>query len=180
MPRRGREGSSRGFWSGASLLIAVALVFAVAAAPASSSGATAVAAKKCKKKHGHKKKCKKPTTPPPYVPSIPVLPPALSISPTSHNFGSVVHNNFSPTFTFVVTNTGGMRSNVGWHVIGTNANQFALIIGTNTCLSTLEVGASCQVGVKFEPTTTGPKSATLEAVGLYGVTADAALTGTGT
>jgi hypothetical protein len=42
------------------------------------------------------------------------------------------------------------------------------------------VANSCQIGIEFKPTTVGAKSATLNAIGLYGVTASAALSGTGT
>lgn len=149
------------------------------AAPASSSGATAVAAKKCKKKHRHRKRCKKPA---PSDPVGVVIPPSLTISPTSHNFGSLNHTSVNPTpsFIFTITNTGGFAMNISFHMTGANADQFLFDASSNTCIGRVPIGASCHLGIKFKPTTVGAKSATLNAVGLYDVTASAALSGTGT
>jgi hypothetical protein len=160
------------------VLVAVLLSCALAApAMADESGPVAAAAKKCKKKRHHKRKCKKQA---PGEQTAPYVPPALTVSPTSHNYGSRLHNTTGPAFNFVVTNTGGFSMQIEFHMGGTNANQFAFVTSSNTCIGRIPIGASCQVGVQFAPTSVGAKSATMNAVGLYSVTASAALTGVGT
>jgi hypothetical protein len=160
------------------LVLVAGVLSCVLAAPvmAHEGGPVAAAAKKCKKKRHHKK-CRKRA---PGDQAAPYVPPALTVSPTSHNYGSRLHNTASPAFTFVITNTGGFSMQIEFHMVGTNANQFAFVPSSNTCIGQIPIGASCQVGVQFAPTSVGAKSATLNAVGLYDVTASSALSGSGT
>src|SRR5262245_28140425 len=168
------------------LISAAALSWALITAAMAQTGSAApgqelasAAKKKCKKKRPHKRRrCKNPQQK--QDPGGGYVPPGLSISPTSHSFGNIVHNNYSSTFTFVITNTGGFSMHIEFHMVGTNASQFVFIPSSNTCIGSIPIGASCQLGIQFHPTTTGAKSATLNAVGLYDVTASAALTGRGT
>jgi hypothetical protein len=152
-----------------------ALVFAGAPAPASSGDATAVAAKKCKRKHHKKHKCKKKQV---VDPGSAYVPPKLSISPASQYFGSVMAPNYSPSFTFVVTNVGGLSSPVTLKMTGTDATAFLFVPATNTCGPQMPVGGNCHFQIEFKATGSGARSATVQATGLYGVTASAALTAT--
>jgi hypothetical protein len=162
-------------------LVAAVLTCAVIALPAAGSNGAgdqvAGAAKKCKKKHGHKKKCRKKRQQGSDSGSSSVPPPKLSISPTSHDFGYWMDGATSTTFTFVVTNTGGLSSNVALHMTGANTDAFAFVVATNTCGPSLAIGASCHFGVEFDAMGSGIRSATLNAIGLYGVTASATITG---
>jgi hypothetical protein len=161
------------------LLIAVgliaALVVASAPAPASSGNATAVTAKKCKRKHHKKRKCKKKQV---VDPGSSYVPPKLSISPTSQYFGSVMAPNYSPRFTFVVTNVGGLSSSAALKMTGTDAAAFLFVPAANTCGALMPVGGSCHFELEFKASGSGARSATVQATGLYGVTASAALTAT--
>jgi len=161
------------------LVLVAGLLSCALAAPvmAHEGGPVAAAAKKCKKKRHHKKKCKKKA---PGEQTSPYVPPALTVSPASHDYGSRLHNTTSPAFNYVVTNTGGFSMQIEFHMVGANANQFPFVPSSNTCIGQIPIGASCHVGVEFAPTSVGAKSATMNAVGLYDVTASAALTGSGT
>jgi hypothetical protein len=100
-------------------------------------------------------------------------PSALSMSPTSHDYGSVVSGSSSAPSTFTVTNTGGSASAaLGTSLGGSDPGQFQL--GASTCTGTLTPGHSCTVAASFSPTSTGPKSATLAVNGAH-----TALSGTG-
>jgi len=70
-----------------------------------------------------------------------VAPAALSITPSSHDFGSVVFGQASGAFSFTVTNTGGTASGKLSVVIsGPNAADFAQ---TSNCPTVLGAGGSC-------------------------------------
>jgi hypothetical protein len=114
-------------------------------------GATIAAKKKCKKaKKGAaeaKKRCKKKrhaVPAPPVSPTPPAsLPASLSISPTSHNFGTVLGDSGNQTFT--VTNSGGSPSGALASSVGGN-DPGNFVISTDTCDGTvLGAGAACTV-----------------------------------
>ena len=103
----------------------------------------------------------------------------LTISPSPHDFGNVVNNTTSPTQTFTVTNNGGVPSGtIATLVAGTDPAQFTKS-ADNCNGQTLAPGASCTVNAAFAPTSSGAKSASLDASAAPGGTAGAALTGTG-
>ena len=103
--------------------------------------------------------------------------PALSLSTASIPFGNGVINTVSGNTPVTVTNTGTANlvvSNVAR--AGTNPGQFQ---HTNGC-TTVAPGGSCTINVRFAPTTTGAKSATLNITSnAPGSPHSVALTGTG-
>jgi hypothetical protein len=81
--------------------------------------------------------------------------PAISVSPTSINFGYVFS---SASTTVKVTNKGNGRLNINSvSLSGSYASQFKI---NNSCTS-LDPGASCNITVTFAPTSLGSKSANL-------------------
>lgn len=84
---------------------------------------------------------------------------AAAVSPTRLGFGSVPVNTTSGLLNATLTNKGATAfsvSSIG--LTGTNAKYYAQ---TNNCPVNLTAGASCTIGVRFKPTVTGSKSATL-------------------
>jgi hypothetical protein len=112
-------------------------------------------------------------------PTKPPAPTGLSISPTSHDYGSIAVNSSSQKVVFTVTNNGPGQSGPLTVTMKTgNTNQFA--IEFNQCTNQqLDVGASCEVEVAFNPTATGSLTSNLVAEADPGGTATAVLTGTG-
>jgi hypothetical protein len=103
--------------------------------------------------------------------------PHLTVTPSSHGFGTVNTGSSSAPFSFTVTNDGtGTLSLTSETLTGGDSSQFG--IDSNTCGASLGAGNSCTVAVKFSPTTGGAKSATLHVVSTAN-NADATLTGTG-
>jgi uncharacterized repeat protein (TIGR03803 family) len=82
--------------------------------------------------------------------------PAITISPTSVNFGDGVLNKTSAAQTVTATNTGTATVDIDSITIG---GDFA--ISANTCGATLDTGASCSVNVTFTPKALGPLTGTL-------------------
>jgi hypothetical protein len=88
--------------------------------------------------------------------------PAVSLTPTSLNFGNQNVGATSAGQTVTLTNSGTMAltiSSIGF--AGTNATDFAQ---TNTCpsgSSQLSAGSSCSINVTFTPTASGTRSASL-------------------
>lgn len=82
--------------------------------------------------------------------------PALTLYPTSLNFGDVVLNKAGSPQTVTATNTGGATLEIA--SIAANGD-FA--ISTNTCGATLAAGASCSVSVIFTPKALGARMGTL-------------------
>jgi hypothetical protein len=169
------------------LISAAVLCVALIAAATAQTGAAApghevasAAKKKCKKNRSavaSKKKCKKsvpapaptpaPTpTPTPYTP--PPTPASLSISPTSHDYGTVLGDSGDQTFT--VTNSGQSPSGtLATSIGGTDPSHF--IPSSDACNGTaLGGGASCAVLVHCSnPDANGvPRSATLTVAGSPG------------
>lgn len=81
--------------------------------------------------------------------------PAVSLSPTSLDFGSQSVGTTSALQTVTLTNTGNLALTIVG--IGTGLN-FAQ---TNTCGSSLAAGTSCRIDVSFAPTVTGALAAML-------------------
>jgi hypothetical protein len=89
-----------------------------------------------------------------------LLPPALSVNPSSLNFGPQQVGVASQPQTLTVTNTGGApMANVGFQIAGPAASSFST--GAATCGATLISGSSCTVQVIFTPTAGGGSAATL-------------------
>jgi hypothetical protein len=87
-------------------------------------------------------------------------PPTATVTP-SLAFGDVDTGVTSAEQTITVTNNGPPRLRPGAVTLGgTNAGDFA--ISSNTCTGArVASGAACTVGVKFKPTATGARSATV-------------------
>ncbi len=85
--------------------------------------------------------------------------PAAILSPTTLSYGNQNTGTASPAQTVTLTNSGTAVLNIASIVVtGTNAADFAQ---TNTCASTLAVSASCMISVKFTPSASGARSATI-------------------
>ena len=85
--------------------------------------------------------------------------PAVTLSPTSVNFGYQAVNITSSPQVITLTNTGLgplLISSIG--ITGTNSGDFAQ---TNNCPSQLMPTDSCSISVTFTPTTTGTRNAFL-------------------
>jgi hypothetical protein len=83
----------------------------------------------------------------------------INLSPASVNFGVQVLGSNSPTENVTLTNAGTSTLSINSIAItGTDAGDFN---ETNTCGSSLAVGATCTVSVIFKPTATGPRAATV-------------------
>ena len=103
----------------------------------------------------------------------------LTISPTSHDFGTHATGEASAPQTFTVTNSGGVPSGtISTSLSGTDAGQFAKSIdGCNG--QVLAPGVGCTVDAVFAPSSVGGKSASLQASASPGGTASASLSGNG-
>ena len=88
-------------------------------------------------------------------------PSALTISPTSVNFGSVNQGQQSSAVSVTAKNTGGtsIAFSRNAQLTGAQANQFK--IDSSNCQNTLAPGASCTVTVQFQPNATGAATANL-------------------
>ena len=102
----------------------------------------------------------------------------ISFSPPSDDFGSVpVGQAAAVLLTATNISTDDFTGSVGF--IGPDAAQFSIFGGTCRGVNVLTAGASCTLAVRFAPTSTGAKVATI----IYGTTAAqgfAPLTGTAT
>jgi hypothetical protein len=98
-----------------------------------------------------------------------------TLTPTSLNFGSVGVGNVSAPTTFTLTNTGS--TTLSFTVGMTGATPLDFPRSGGSCGSSLAAGASCTIGVIFEPNQTGARSATLT-VSSGSLNLSAALTGT--
>ena len=88
--------------------------------------------------------------------------PAITLNPTSINFGDQLLATTSPAQTVTLTNSGTAALTISSIAIsGTNAADFAQ---TNTCPlspNTLAAGANCTLSVTFTPSATGGRSASI-------------------
>ncbi|HEY0707815.1 MAG TPA: choice-of-anchor D domain-containing protein, partial [Polyangia bacterium] len=108
---------------------------------------------------------------------------ALSLSPTSGAFGSVAVNTASAATVFTVTNSSdnniGASGQIAVSRTGANADSFRIV--SDTCTgNSLAAGATCTIGVIFEPKAAGALSGTLSVTSSSTNGTSAALTGTGT
>ncbi|MBZ5671790.1 MAG: Ig-like domain repeat protein [Acidobacteriia bacterium] len=108
----------------------------------------------------------------------PRLAPAVSLSTTNLSFGQVRLGLSSAAQNVTLTNTGnGTLSISGIALGGANPGDFAQ---TNTCGSSVAVGANCTINVTFTPTWGGSRSASLTiADNATGSPQTVSLTGTG-
>ncbi len=82
--------------------------------------------------------------------------PTASLSKTKLQFGGQVLGTSSVTQQVTLTSSGYLTLNIaGISISGTNATDFSQ---TNTCLSSLPVGAHCTISVTFKPTHVGPRT----------------------
>ena len=105
--------------------------------------------------------------------------PRLSLSPTTHDFGSVAVGSAGTTQTFELRNESLDPQTIDSAVIaGADLGDFGL--RSDECSETvLAPGAACAVTVRFDPDSSGPKTAALRLRGTGGTTV-ARLDGEGT
>jgi hypothetical protein len=94
--------------------------------------------------------------------------PNAGLTPGSNNFGSQVIGSPTAVFDFQLSNSSPSNEALDYQfsIMGSDANQFELVTATTSpCvivgLGTLAVDGSCNVGVRFFPTSAGAKSAQL-------------------
>jgi hypothetical protein len=108
---------------------------------------------------------------------------SLAIDPTSKDFNSVTISTNGSSFataTFVISNPGGVATGVpSAAVTGTDAGQFSIPAATNGCTAAIPAMGSCMLTVRFAPTATGLKSASLSVTATPGGSISATLAGTG-
>lgn len=104
--------------------------------------------------------------------------PAVTLAPSSFDFGSQQIGTRSDAHSFVVRNEGGTSLDLGGvSIVGADLDQFALA-GDECTGATLAPGAECLLRVRFAPDGHGAKAATLR-VGSDAGAFTAALSGTG-
>ena len=110
---------------------------------------------------------------------IGLAPGALTMTPAAQDFGMVQQGTPSAAFDFTVTNTGGSTTGtLTTAVSGAHAGDF--MISANTCMnSTLLAAGTCTISVRFQPTASGSRSASLTISGTPGGSAASQLTGVG-
>jgi hypothetical protein len=99
------------------------------------------------------------------------VPSSVRLAPTVYDFPMVAiptptgPQPMPPVGTFIVTNSGGdVVGPFSATVDGADATEFA--ISDNSCEGTLlQAAATCSISVRFKPTTSGPKTATLTVTG---------------
>jgi hypothetical protein len=85
--------------------------------------------------------------------------PAVQFTPTSLSFGIQAVNTTSPIRTISVVNTGSVALSItSISVTGANRTNFT---ETNTCGTTVAIGASCTISVTFTPSAAGQRSAAI-------------------
>jgi hypothetical protein len=105
-------------------------------------------------------------------------PPDILFSPLNQDFGHQAINTTGDSVTFTLKNKGGGSATGSVSLTGTNADQFEITSGGGTF--TLSHGQSKDILVRFTPTSTGIKTATLLADGNIPCNdVNASLTGTG-
>jgi hypothetical protein len=104
--------------------------------------------------------------------------PQVSLSPSSRDFGAVAVGATGPVQTFQLHNESGEALTIDSATLtGPDLGEFQ--IRSDECSeATLDPGASCTVAVRFDPGSTGPKTAALRLRGPSGTTV-AKLTGEG-
>jgi len=88
--------------------------------------------------------------------AIAVSTPAVTLAPTSLNFGDQATGTGSPTLAVTLDNTGNSALSISSIAVsGANAADFAQ---TNNCAGSVAAGASCSISVVFTPGQTGSRS----------------------
>jgi uncharacterized repeat protein (TIGR03803 family) len=105
--------------------------------------------------------------------------PAVTLTPTSLNFGTVATSVTSPVKTVTLKNSGEAALTITLiAVTGTNSGDFP---ETSNCASSLAAGASCLIKVQFKPSATGARSAAVSITdNAAGSPQQVLLSGTGT
>lgn len=102
------------------------------------------------------------------------------LNPTSLTFPSTIVGANSAIQIVVLSNTGGATLNIASQVV---SGDYAIIASGGSCSTTLAAGGSCNIRIRFTPTTTGTRTGTLtvtdDSGGVPGSTQTASLTGTG-
>jgi hypothetical protein len=109
-----------------------------------------------------------------------LAPALLTITPATDSFGSVVVGNASADATFTIANAGELAAaaDVQMSLAGGDAGQYQVMV--NGCLNkTLAGGESCMVAAVFAPTSPGTKADAQLVATAGGLSASAALGGTG-
>jgi hypothetical protein len=88
--------------------------------------------------------------------------PVISVSPTSHDFGSIDAGSSSSSKTFIVSNTGNADLVIGTiSITGTNSSEFSK--QNDTCSNkTITSSGTCTIELVFTPTSEGLNSANIE------------------
>jgi hypothetical protein len=102
----------------------------------------------------------------------------LSASPNASPVATVPSG--SVTFNVTVANSGGVATGpITWGFTGDASSDYSVIGGSCTPSQTLGPSASCMLSVRFQPSTTGPRNATLTVMATPGGPGVLQLTGTG-
>jgi len=107
-----------------------------------------------------------------------LAPASLVISPTSTSFGTWPVGGTSGSTVFTVQNTGDEASGSVTSSLG-GLNQADFAISGTSCGGSLAGGATCTVSVRFVPTASGGRNATLNVSASPGGSASASLSGSG-
>jgi hypothetical protein len=89
--------------------------------------------------------------------------PEIELTPSSYSFGDFQVGQCSGTYSFTLQNIGGGTATGTVSLTGTNADQFEITSGSGSF--SLGAGATKPISVRFCPTSTGAKSASLFADG---------------
>ena len=101
----------------------------------------------------------------------------VQLSPPNLNFGNQRVGTISPPHTVTLTNTGSTQLHI--QAITISGNNLADFIQTTTCGSTVPANSSCAINVRFRPTATGERTASLKVRNDGGGAQPVNLTGTG-
>ena len=105
--------------------------------------------------------------------------PSLKVTPTSKDFNAVTIG-LPATATFQVSNDGDLPSTVPTPTItGTDLAMFSVPTASNGCTAPIPAKGSCMMVVRFDPASTGAKSAMLTVAATAGGSSSATLAGTG-
>lgn len=110
--------------------------------------------------------------------SVPNTTPSLSTNPQSFDFGSATVGDTGPVKRFTLTNTGSAPLTIN---SATFSGPYAAASDSNACAAfplTLAAGASCELPVRFSPTTTGSAAGSI-ALQATGASWSIALSGQG-
>jgi hypothetical protein len=102
----------------------------------------------------------------------------LTVSPTSHDYGTAVLGASTASQSFAVADTGKAAS-VALSVAVTGADAADFVIDADSCTAALAAGSACTVSVHFVPSAEGTRKAMLSVSGSPGGTATSSLQGTG-